>query len=169
MVEIKLNTMSEEERLKIEQKQQEEKLNAYIPSRSQSIINFMKKTLAENSTQDTETILMVAGIYPLWKAGKHKKGDYANAKGNTWECTQDHDNDIYPDINPDNFQTWANFWKPLHGKSKETARPFCKPVAGITDMYLSEEYMIFKEKIYRCLSNTVFSPEEYPQAWSVVE
>lgn len=51
----------------------------------------------------------------------------------------------------------------------ETARLWVKPWAGTTDMYHTGEYMIYTDdKIYRCLTDTVYSPEEYAQAWETI-
>ena len=112
--------------------------------------------------------LAVSGLYDIWVLGKYEVGDIRNYAGQTWECWTAHDNATYPDINPDNPQTWANFWKPLHGTSKETARPWTKPCAGTTDMYLTGEYMVYTDgKIYKCLSDTVYSPEEYAAHWQI--
>ena len=66
---------------------------------------------------------ITAGVYDKWAAGKYEVGDIRTHAGQVWECWTAHDNAIYPDITPDNPQTWANFWRPLHGKSPETARP----------------------------------------------
>src|SRR5699024_8372207 len=73
----------------------------------------------------------------------------------------------YPDINPDNA-AWYTFWRPLHGKTPETARPFV-PVQGAHDMYRVGEYMIYTDGItYKCVRDTNFSPTDYPQAWEAV-
>ena len=112
--------------------------------------------------------LRASGLYAEWTAGSYQVGDIRNAKNQTWECFQAHDNATYPDINPDNA-AWYTFWRPLHGKSQETARPFT-PVQGAHDMYRTGEYMIYTDGLtYKCLSDTNFSPEEYARAWEVVE
>lgn len=149
---------------------QERSLSAKcIPSETASIkalFCILPKTL----TLDAETKLAVSGLYDTWAAGKYEVGDIRNYAGQTWECIQAHDNAVYPDITPDNPQTWHTFWKPLHGKSSGTARPWVKPQYGTTDMYHTGEYMIWTDgKRYKCLSDTVYSPEEYAQAWEVQE
>ena len=112
--------------------------------------------------------LRASGLFADWAAGSYQVGDIRNAKDQTWECFQAHDNATYPDINPDNA-AWYTFWRPLHGKSPETARPFV-PVQGAHDMYRAGEYMIYTDGLtYKCLSDTNFSPEEYGLAWEVVE
>ena len=95
---------------------------------------------------------------------KYAVGDIRNTGGQTWECFQAHDNAIYPDITPDSA-AWFTFWRPLHGKTPETARPFVL-VQGSHDMYRAGEYMIWTDgAAYKCLQDTNFSPEDYPQAW----
>ena len=167
------------------QAQIDENLNReYIPSEQESLVAVGKMFLMTMSVTDAETKLSVSGLYDTWTAGKYEAGDIRNHAGQTWECIQAHDNAVYPDITPDNPQTWHTFWKPLHGKSEETARPWVKPQYGTTDMYHNGttdmyhngttdmyhtgEYMIWTDgKRYKCLSDTVYSPEEYAQAWEV--
>lgn len=172
------------------QAQIDENLNReYIPSEQESLVAVGKMFLMTMSVTDAETKLSVSGLYDTWTAGKYEVGDIRNHGGQTWECIQAHDNAVYPDITPDNLQTWHTFWKPLHGKSAETARPWVKPQFGTTDMYHAGEYMIYTDgkkqfgttdmylageymiytdgKRYKCLSDTVYSPEEYAQAWEV--
>ena len=64
---------------------------------------------------------------------------------------------------------WYTFNRPLHGKSVETARPFV-PVQGSHDMYRTGEYMIYTDgKTCHYLQDTNFSPDDYAQAWEIVE
>ena len=140
----------------------------YIPSETDSLSAFAKAYIKENHLQSVSMKLAVSGLYDTWVLGKYEVGDIRNHAGQTWECHQAHDNAIYPDINPDNTQTWATFWKPLHGDTKETARPWTKPWAGTTDMYHAGEYMVYTDgNIYKCLSDTVYSPEEYAAHWQI--
>lgn len=112
--------------------------------------------------------LRASGLFADWTEGTYSVGDIRNAKGQTWECFQAHDTATYPDINPDNA-AWFTFWRPLHGKSPDTARPFV-PVQGAHDMYRAGEYMVYTDGLtYRCLSDTNYSPEEYGAAWEVYQ
>ena len=128
---------------------------------------YYSQMLANGKTVETDDQrLRASGLFADWAAGSYQVGDIRNAKDQTWECFQAHDNATYPDINPDNA-AWYTFWRPLHGKSPETARPFT-PVQGAHDMYRTGEYMIYTDGLtYKCLSDTNFSPEEYGQAWEV--
>ena len=140
----------------------------YIPDENKSAAALLRAMLKTTPISDDDTKIAVSGLYEQWSAGKYEVKDIRNHAGQTWECHVAHDNAVYPDITPDNPQTWANFWRPLHGKSKETAKPWVKPQYGTTDMYHAGEYMIYTDgKTYKCLSDTVYSPEEYAQAWEV--
>ena len=130
---------------------------------------YFSQMLANGKSMETDDQrLRASGLYDDWTEGTYTVGDIRNAKGQTWECFQAHDTATYPDINPDNA-AWYTFWRPLHGKSPDTARPFV-PVQGAHDMYRSGEYMVYTDgQIYRCLSDTNFSPEEYGAAWEVYQ
>ena len=118
----------------------------YIPTLSVSVNAFVQNLiLKESAGFDADMKIKTSGVYKDWALGKYEVGDIRNHAGQTWECWTAHDNAIYPDINPDNPQTWANFWRPLHGKSPETARPWTKPWAGTTDMYHAGEYMVWTD------------------------
>ena len=111
--------------------------------------------------------LRASGLYQEWTEMAYGVGDIRNANGQTWECFQAHDPAINPGIVPGD-PAWFTFWRPLHGKSPETARPFVS-VMGAHDMYRAGEYMIYTDgQTYRCKSDTNYSPEEYAQAWEVV-
>lgn len=142
-----------------------------------SAIYVSKLSLAGEAVTEDDQKIRAAGLYPDWEAGKHTKGEIYNTHagdslGNeweqTWECYQAYDNATYPGLIPGD-SSWYTFNRPLHGKTKETARPFV-PVQGAHDMYHTGEYMIFTDgKVYRCKQDTNFSPTDYAQAWEVVE
>lgn len=124
---------------------------------------YLAKTLLPGLTEDDAKI-RASGLYPEWTEGNHTKGETYNADGQTWECYQDYDNAVYPDIKPGNA-AWYTFNRPLHGKTKETAREWVKPT-GAHDMYHAGEWMVWTDGLrYPCLQDTNFSPEEYPDAW----
>ena len=140
----------------------------YIPSESKSAMALLRSLLKTTRISDDDEKIAASGLYEQWSLGKYEVGDIRNNAGQTWECHTAHDNAVYSDITPNNPQTWANFWRPLHGKSAATARPWVKPQYGTTDMYHAGEYMVYTDgKIYKCLSDTVYSPEEYAQAWQI--
>ena len=121
-----------------------------------SAIYVSRQTLAGAAVDTDDKRIRASGLYEEWAEGKYQVGDIRN------------DNATYPDIKPDN-SAWFTFWRPLHGTSLETARPFV-PVQGAHDMYRVGEYMIYTDgKTYRCKQDTNFSPEDYAQAWEVYD
>lgn len=140
----------------------------YVPHYSRSVQASVEETIKGTDKTSPLYLLKTAGLYPEWQAGNYKVGDIVNHAGQTWKCIQAHNNEIYPDIKPSNEQTWHTFWAPLHGTTLDTARPWCKPQFGTTDMYHTGEYMIYTDgNIYKCVSDTVYSPEEYAAAWEI--
>lgn len=124
-------------------------------------------SVLSDSVQDDDSRIRVSGLYEPWMAGKYEVGDIRNAGGQTWECFQAHDCAVYPDIKPSS-DAWFTFWRPLHGKFPETTRPFV-PVQGAHDMYHIGEYAYFNGKLYKCIQDTAYSPEDYAQAWQEEE
>lgn len=132
-----------------------------------SAIYVSRLSLAGQAVESDDERLRASGLYEDWKAGGYAGGDIRNAEGQTWECFQAHDNAVYPDIRPGN-SAWFTFWRPLHGESPETARPFV-PVQGAHDIYRAGECMVWTDgRVYRCLSDTSYSPADQPGAWEAV-
>ena len=138
----------------------------YIPSEAQSAAAVGRMMLAQMADLDDDARIRVSGLYEPWAAGQFEVGDIRNSGGQTWECFQAHDCAVYPDIKPGSA-AWFTFWRPLHGKSPETARPFV-PVQGAHDMYKTGEYAVFEAALYKCAQDTAYSPADYPQAWEIV-
>lgn len=116
-------------------------------------------------TTDDERIKCGA-LYPAWSAGNHKIGEIYTTPEQVWECYQAYDNAVYPDIKPDNA-AWYTFNRPLHGKTAETARDFVHPT-GAHDVYRAGEYAIYNQHLYKCKSDTAYSPDEYAAAWEQI-
>ena len=93
---------------------------------------------------DDDQKIRVSGLYDDWTLGKYAVGDIRNTGGQTWECFQAHDNATYPDITPDSA-AWFTFWRPLHGKTPETARPFV-PVQGSHDTVSYTHLDVYKRQ-----------------------
>lgn len=142
--------------------------SVYIPSPEQSAVVMMRAAFsAQVADMDDDKIIQCSGLAAEWAPGNHKQGEVYNAGDQTWECYQDYNNDVYPEVKPGN-PAWFTFNRPLHGKSPETARPFV-PVQGSHDLYRTGECMIYTDgKTYRCKSDTNFSPEDYSDAWEVI-
>ena len=152
---------------KLTQKEKDDALYKFDkPGKELRITQEMRQQAFDNYETTDDQRLRVSGSTRSgrrWPMG----GDIRNANGQTWECFQAHDPEITPGIVPGD-PAWFTFWRPLHGKSPETARPFV-PVMGAHDMYRAGEYMIYTDgQTYRCKSDTNYSPEEYAQAWEVV-
>ena len=101
----------------------------------------------------------------VWKTGKHTAGEvYTTPDGQPWNCYQDYDNAVYPDIVPGSA-AWPTFNKPYHGTTPETALPFVAPTHS-QDIYKAGEYMIWTDgTVQRCVRDTSYSPEHDPNAW----
>ena len=129
-----------------------------------SAIYVSRQTLANKAIETDDQKIRASGLYEDWAAGNHTVGEVYNAEGQTWECFQNYDNAVYPDIKPGEA-AWFTFNRPLHGKTKETARPWVQPM-GAHDMYHAGEWMIYTDGMtYLCKQDTNFSPEEYGDAW----
>lgn len=133
-----------------------------------SAIYLSRLLLAEDAVDSDDKRLRASGLYPDWALGPHPQGEICNADGQTWECFAPYDNAEYPDVRPGEA-AWYTFNRPLHGTSPETARPWCKPRHGTTDIYHSGECMIWTDgSIRKALRDTDFSPDEYPADWETV-
>ena len=130
-----------------------------------SAIYLARLTLRGEAPDTDDKRLRAAGLFPDWTPGDHRAGDIYNAAGQVWECVQDYDSAVYPDIAPSGA-AWGTFHRPLHGTSPETAREFV-PVTGAHDAYRDGEYVWFQGALYRCLSETAYSPGEYPGTWAL--
>lgn len=139
----------------------------YIPSEAQSAAAVGQMVLAQMAGLDDDARIRVSGLYEPWSAGQFEVGDIRNHGGQTWACFQAHDCAVYPDIKPGGA-AWFTFWRPLHGKSPETARPFV-PVQGAHDMYHAGEYTVYNDALYKCVQDTAYSPADYAPAWEKVE
>ena len=63
----------------------------------------------------------------------------------------------------------GTIWYAYHGTDKDHAYPYVAPT-GAHDMYKAGEYMTYTDgAIYKCLSDTNYSPEDYAQAWEKAE
>ena len=125
----------------------------------------MRAAVADLVPQIADSPLMINILTPAlpeWKPGAFNAGDVRTFNGAPYKCVQSHDSTDNPDWTPD---ATPALWIQYHGTSPDTARPWVQPT-GAHDMYKAGEYMIWTDgKIYRCLSDTNFSPAEYAQAW----
>ena len=134
-------------------------------------VSFARMMLpAVQSSMSAGDTITVAALYDEWAEGAYQVGDIRLAAyegtHQPWKCRQAHDTTTYPDITPDGT-AWRTFWIPFHGTTPETAQDWVAP-SGAHDQYESGEYMIWNGTTYKCLSDTVYTPEEYAQAWEAV-
>lgn len=119
---------------------------------------------AAAAVTDDDDRIGISALYLDWAAGKYAVGDVRNNGGQTWECYAAHDNREHPDIVPGS-QAWQTFWRPLHGRTPETARPFVQPTNAM-DSYKTGEYMIWTDgSLYRCIRQTSYPPDQDAGAW----
>lgn len=143
-----------------------------------SAIYVSRLAIRGESVDSDDKKLRASGLYDDWTAGSHKVGEIYNTHAKdglgdeweqTWECAQDYDNAVYPDILPGS-EVWHTFHRPLHGTSPATARPFVKPTHGTVDLYKVGECMVWTDgTVKRCKRDTNFSPDEYAADWEDAE
>ena len=133
-------------------------------STQDATVTALRLLLAGSTPTTSDERIQCAVLYPEWAAGAHTQGEIYTTQDQVWECYQDYDNAVYPDITPDN-SAWYTFNRPLHSTRPETARYYVAPT-GAHDMYHAGEYMIYTDsKLYLCKQDTAYSPSDYAAAW----
>ena len=108
----------------------------------------------------------LAPALPEWSPGAYSIGDVRMYGGAPYRCVQAHDSTANPGWTP---AATPALWMQYHGATKDSARPWVQPT-GAHDMYKAGEYMTWTDgAIYRCISDTNYSPAEYAQAWTLEE
>ena len=135
----------------------------------ESVIRYARqKLLTEIAESDDKTEgIACKGLLPVYEQ-KHSYsvGDVRlhPTTGSPKECILAYDGAVQPGWTIDT----STLWKPWHSRKKEYALPWEAPT-GAHDMYKAGEYMIWTDdRVYECMEDTSFSPEDYPQAWEVV-
>ena len=120
-----------------------------------------KAVVAISATATAKEVNDVSPLIRPWKPWVYSEGDVRMYEGAPYKCVQTHDSTDNPDWNP----TVASLWMQYHGTSRETARPYVRPT-GAHDMYKAGEWVIFTDSaVYEAISDTAYSPSEYPAAW----
>lgn len=124
------------------------------------------------SDTSVDTKINMINFCPDWISGNHTVGEIYKTTSDgirqIWECIQSYDNEIYPNLIPTD-PSWNTFHKPFHGTTPETALEYVAPT-GAHDIYKIGEYMLYTDnKIYKCIKDTNFSPEEQSDAWEVYQ
>lgn len=130
-----------------------------------STANAVRLLMEGKQPTTADEIIMCSALYDEWMPGKHVAGDIFSVDGDVWECFQNYDNAVYPDIKPGN-SAWYTFNRPFHGTSRETARNFVHPT-GAHDVYKAGEWAVQDGKFTKANQDTAYSLAEYPQAWDV--
>lgn len=132
----------------------------------ESLIRYAQgKLLAELAEMDDKTEgIACRGLIPVYEQNRqHEVGDVRThpVTGYPRECILAYDGSVQQDWTIDT----SSLWKPWHSRKKEYALPWEQPT-GAHDMYKAGEYMIWTDgTVKKCVQDTNFSPEEYPQAW----
>lgn len=116
------------------------------------------------SSEDKTLGIQCMALFSVYVQNKqHEVGEVAThpETGYPYECMTSYDGTVQQDWTIDN----RTLWKPWHSRKKEYALPWEQPT-GAHDMYKAGEYMIWTDgTVKKCVQDTNFSPEEYPQAW----
>ena len=135
----------------------------------EGMLELNRAILAEKlaDTEDKTLAIACMAIFEPWPPGKYSVGDIRTnpETGYPRECILDHDSTV----NTDWTITTVSLWKPYHSRKKEYALPWEVPT-GVHDQYCAGEYMVWTDYgIYKCVTDTNFSPAEYPSAWELVK
>lgn len=136
------------------------------PDYTEVILEMQKTALLKQvSESEDKTIgIQCMALFDVYVQNKqHEKGEVAlhPETGYPKECIMSYDGTVQ--------QNWTidtpTLWKSWHSRKKEYALPWEQPT-GAHDIYKAGEYMIWTDgKIYQCVTDTNYSPNEYRQAW----
>ena len=124
-----------------------------------------QEILAKIAESEDKTLgIQCMALFPVYEQNKqHTVGEVAlhPDTGYPRECMTAYDGTVQQDWTIDN----RTLWKPWHSRKAEYALPWEAPT-GAHDMYKAGEYMIWTDgTVKKCIQDTNFSPDEYPQAW----
>lgn len=123
--------------------------------------------LAQIAESEDKTLgIQCMALFPVWERGNYVVGDVRTDPdtGYPYECIVAHDSIT----NTGYDWTIKNraLWSAWHSRKKEYALPWEKPETGTSGIYHIGEYMIWTDgTVKKCLRDTNFSPDEYPQDW----
>lgn len=136
-----------------------------VVERARALRELIKSTSKKDD--DKTLVIAISEYFERWTRGAYSVGDIRlhPKTGTPYECILAHDSTVNTDWTID----VRTIWKPYHSRMKEFAQLWEQPT-GSHDMYKQGEFMIWTDgNTYLCLSDTAYSPTEYPQAWEVVE
>ena len=135
------------------------------PDPTVALQEITQAVLAQITESDDKTLgIQCMALFPAYAQDKqHEVGEVAThpETGYPYECMTAYDGTVQQDWTIDN----RTIWKPWHSRKAEYALPWEAPT-GAHDMYKAGEYMIWTGgTVKKCLRDTNFSPDEYPQDW----
>lgn len=111
---------------------------------------------------ETETVNNAMAMIRQWQPGAYSVGDVRTYEGVPYKCVQAHDSTANSGWTPPSVPA---LWMQYHGTSKDTARPWVQPL-GAHDQYKRGEWMVWTDgAAYECVQDTVYTPDQYAQAW----
>lgn len=117
-------------------------------------------------SEDKTLAIACMAFFEPWRPGIYIAGDVRTnpETGYPRECILTHDGTVNPNWN---IMT-PSLWRPFHSRSAEYALPWERPT-GAHDMYKDGEYMVWEDgNIYKCVTQTNFSPAEHAASWEIV-
>ncbi len=166
---VKMEMTDEEiEQLDKEYAEQEYAERIRPRTETEGVLTLARSVLNEkiSETDDKTLGIQCMALFEPWTLGVYSVGDVRTdpKTGYPYECILAHDSTVNTDWTID----VRVLWKPWHSRSADYALPWEQPTCA-EDMYKSGEYMIWTDKkVKKCIQDTNFSPDEYPQAWEDV-
>ena len=143
----------------------------YVLAMMRSTGESKARALRESAGTMTGTEIIAQEDYvPDWR----QDGDYTAAPvgtpvqdaGQVYTLLQPHNAAHYPGTSPASL---AALWRVRHTADPVKAKPWAQPTST-SDMYLADECMVWTDGlVYRCKSDTVYSPAEYAPAWALAD
>lgn len=136
------------------------------PDPTDALAEIQKQTMLSLLAESDDKTLGIKcmSLFPVYEQNKqHNRGDTERhpETGYPYECMTGYDGTVQQDWTIDN----RTLWKPWHSTDPEYALQWEQPT-GAHDMYRSGEYMIWTDgEVKKCIADTNYSPDEYPQAW----
>lgn len=120
---------------------------------------------------DGTAIIAEEEYIPFWRADKDYSAVVVGApvkdEGQVYVLLQPHNASHY-NARPKEL---AALWRVKHTTDPHKAKPWVKPTST-SDMYLKDECMVWNDNsVKKCIldTGTIYSPDEYAQAWEDVE
>lgn len=164
--------LTEEEIKQMQQEAEEQEYQECIRPRTEmeGLLALAKTVLTERIAESEDKTLGIQcmALFPTYVQDKqHEVGEVAThpETGYPYECMTAYDGTVQQDWTIDN----RTLWKPWHSRKAEYALPWEAPT-GAHDMYKAGEYMIWTDgTVKKCIQDTNFSPDDWPQAWEDAE